>query len=1038
MLKNILKEKNIWQRYNELLEVKDSIKEIYQDGKLIKNQIYLEVFSDRKTAIIFNVAKWKRKYLASFLPEYRLIFLKNDFNLKIVEIIIKLFKNTEFIVWGRSITPALSYISNQHNIKINHIEDGFIRSVGLGSNHILGYSLCFDQTGIYYDSRSPSDLENMLNTYDFTNKKDLIKKAKSIIKDITSNGISKYNLLDKNKVDIEKLYGLKTKKRILVIGQVENDQSLIYGCDVIMSNLEFIEKVILENPDSQIIYKPHPDVISGKRRELSNFDSIQDRIEILTVDVPLSTSLGSVDQVYTMTSLAGFEALLYGIPVTTFGAPFYSNWGLTDDRQIVERRKRNLKLEELFAVAYILYPRYISDDYITQVGIDQVIENIKKNKALSIIDEDIRDASSPVVFYNLHSKHPVDHEYINYSKNQKKIIISSHTNIHKIVNRINSDNVDIVFLSEKLANDPLFYVNPNFSNFSISSITKKYSAPFSDLETRCIEDSKIFGNVLLRILKPIINGLISDSALSELVQGIEDYLYNDIVKFHTYNEILKEYDQIYLDLNNYESNFDTIVGLIYHAENENCLNKISLSFEDKNSARNLVKNHVIKKLKITDLNCDGDIFRKLYWDILQNLNSQFRKSNIVVCGNIAGKNYAYAPSTIKLLKTLHTKESIDDIIFINSSLFNESQFEECKKYIFEENLANKISIYDGIPSIYKENYKGIFEELESFLTGDFYSCYISELMYQLPEKLILILKDRIISFLKNLTSQFILLAEISKILENSRCFYTTMERSPISRAICTLFNEKDINTVGIQPQVISTSSRYKKFIVNKMGVIDSNQSGIYKSLGSTNQFVHVGSVNIFERLQLLENYHQHVGKNDDFTIFFAMQHSLKSEMEFIFESLTYILKQNISVKVFIKPHPHQEKPLINRVSELFGNSPEVTILNPSADTYEYIAKSKVVLGVFSSVLLEAGIFGIPVIVMHQNPINDSINFSKLGLGVEVTDQKQLLRVLYDFQNQGKYWKDLRSSQKNYLAKNNQFLAPYNAHILEKFILEGVC
>ena len=39
--------------------------------------------------------------------------------------------------------------------------------------------------------------------------------------------------------------------------------------------------------------------------------------------------LGIVDEVHTLTSLTGFEALLRGIEVHAYGGPFYAGWGLT-------------------------------------------------------------------------------------------------------------------------------------------------------------------------------------------------------------------------------------------------------------------------------------------------------------------------------------------------------------------------------------------------------------------------------------------------------------------------------------------------------------------------------------------------------------------------------------------------------------------------------------------------------------------------------------------------------------------------------------
>ena len=60
-----------------------------------------------------------------------------------------------------------------------------------------------------------------------------------------------------------------------------------------------------------------------------------------------------------MTSLAGFEALLRGKPVWTYGRPFYAGWGLTHDALDFPRRDRRLDLDQLIAGALIAYPIYV-------------------------------------------------------------------------------------------------------------------------------------------------------------------------------------------------------------------------------------------------------------------------------------------------------------------------------------------------------------------------------------------------------------------------------------------------------------------------------------------------------------------------------------------------------------------------------------------------------------------------------------------------------------------------------------------------------
>jgi capsular polysaccharide export protein len=79
--------------------------------------------------------------------------------------------------------------------------------------------------------------------------------------------------------------------------------------------------------------------------------------EVLT-DVSIHHLLNEVDEVHVMTSLTGFEALLRGRTVVTYGQPFYSGWGLTVDKLTCERRTRKLSVTELVAGALILYPSY--------------------------------------------------------------------------------------------------------------------------------------------------------------------------------------------------------------------------------------------------------------------------------------------------------------------------------------------------------------------------------------------------------------------------------------------------------------------------------------------------------------------------------------------------------------------------------------------------------------------------------------------------------------------------------------------------------
>jgi capsular polysaccharide export protein len=74
------------------------------------------------------------------------------------------------------------------------------------------------------------------------------------------------------------------------------------------------------------------------------------------------------DEIHTLTSLTGFEALLRGKTVSVYGLPFYGGWGLTLDRTPYPRPRRELNIDELVAGALLLYPLYI--DPITRLPCD--------------------------------------------------------------------------------------------------------------------------------------------------------------------------------------------------------------------------------------------------------------------------------------------------------------------------------------------------------------------------------------------------------------------------------------------------------------------------------------------------------------------------------------------------------------------------------------------------------------------------------------------------------------------------------------------
>jgi len=331
---------------------------------------------------LFGFAKWKT-WMADWFPDHDVFFVPNklwdiefdmEWRWKILSD-----PRSKVLAWQYKSLNSLKSFCNDHAIDFHYVEDGFLRSVSLGALHVPPVSLVFDSQDMYFNAQEPSDLEDILRYYNFDSDPELIIRSQRVISTILSTRISKYN--SGATTNIESFYGVKKQRRIMVIGQVERDASIKYGCNLTITNNDLVRLASSENPDADIIYKPHPEVLQGTAPAESNPDLVRDIALVLDADISLADSLETIDHVYTITSLAGFEALIRGIPVTTVGCPFYSGWGLTDDRQANPRRNRKLTLEQIFSAAYILYPKYIDLNSKRRIEIEDAIELINYMRA---------------------------------------------------------------------------------------------------------------------------------------------------------------------------------------------------------------------------------------------------------------------------------------------------------------------------------------------------------------------------------------------------------------------------------------------------------------------------------------------------------------------------------------------------------------------------------------------------------------------------------------------------------------------------------
>jgi capsular polysaccharide export protein len=265
-------------------------------------------------------------------------------------------------VWGAGEAHGLAAHVRNCSARLLHVEDGFVRSVGLGSDLIRPQSLVFDERGIYFDATRPSDLEHLLSSRDFSD--DNLARAQQVRRFIVDHGITKYNLEPRKAVDWSD--AAQSRQVVLVPGQVEDDASILLGCTTVRTNLGLLQGVREARPHAFVVYKPHPDVLSGNRKGRLAINAAKQWADHIEVGTSVVSCSEAADEVHTMTSLSGFEALLRGKTVVTYGQPFYAGWGLTQDHpewatpncNAFARRQRRLTIDELVAGALLHYPIY--------------------------------------------------------------------------------------------------------------------------------------------------------------------------------------------------------------------------------------------------------------------------------------------------------------------------------------------------------------------------------------------------------------------------------------------------------------------------------------------------------------------------------------------------------------------------------------------------------------------------------------------------------------------------------------------------------
>lgn len=321
-------------------------------GEAISAIQAVEILSDwrrlidrnRLISTVFGVAGWKRPtadpmlWDGTSLPRHAAALPAIPSN------------DSYFAAWkSRTPVDVLDRVTEE-GLPVAEIEDGMIRGRGLGANCIPPLSIVVDFSGIYFDPAGPSDLERILVSADMDEA--LLDRAARLRRMIIEAGISKYDGGARQQLS------LGSGRRVLVLGQVEDDRSILNGAPG-QTNLGLLMRARELEPDSWLIYRPHPDVEAGHRKGHVPDRKAMEYANEIERGGSISALIESVDRVHCITSLGGFEALLRGKQVTTHGVPFYAGWGLTTDHgPVPSRRSRRRTLDELVAATLILYPTY--------------------------------------------------------------------------------------------------------------------------------------------------------------------------------------------------------------------------------------------------------------------------------------------------------------------------------------------------------------------------------------------------------------------------------------------------------------------------------------------------------------------------------------------------------------------------------------------------------------------------------------------------------------------------------------------------------
>lgn len=289
------------------------------------------------------------------------------------------------VLWGGRVPAQVARaVARLRGLPFWNLEDGFLRSVGLGKEKALPISISVDDLGMAVNAFSPSRLERLIADAagpdgDF---------GRDIREAIVASRLSKYNNLPHRPVAFERT----GKRRILLVDQVFGDVSVPSAGGSLAAFDRMLADAVASG--AQCIVRTHPDVMAGFRKGyMTEKAAALPGVLLHAEPVSAASILNAVDEVWTMSSQFGLDALLRGLPVRCYAAPFYSGWGLTDDRfdepvrsVVAARRQARPSLDQLVAAAFGYFPIYRETRDWREIDVFRAIEMLADERTRLAID----------------------------------------------------------------------------------------------------------------------------------------------------------------------------------------------------------------------------------------------------------------------------------------------------------------------------------------------------------------------------------------------------------------------------------------------------------------------------------------------------------------------------------------------------------------------------------------------------------------------------------------------------------------------------